>query len=42
MKKDIMRLFYFADDFLKAFEEERKKKQIEDEPLQENRQESQV
>ena len=30
MKKDITRLFCLVDDFLKALEEERKKKQIED------------
>ena len=30
MKKDITRLFCFVDDFLKALEEEKKNKQIED------------
>jgi len=30
MKKDITRLFCLVDDFLKALEKERKKKQIED------------
>ena len=30
MKKDITRLFCLVDDFLKALEDERKKKQIED------------
>ena len=30
MKKNITRLFCFADDFLKAPEEEREKKRIED------------
>ncbi len=31
MKKDITRFFCLVDEFLKALEEERKKKQIEDE-----------
>ena len=30
MKRDITRLFCLVDDFLKALEEEREKKQIED------------